>query len=137
MKVRTSNILFGVIMISIFVISFLTTSCASSCQRIKADGSIIGTVSGPWIFEKTSGGVITDLWKLDNALVKSENGSDGWIFLDQNGNPVHAGGDMKAIRCRNNKDFIFSQYVEFHMDINLCTYKEMYEKLHPVETIPK
>jgi hypothetical protein len=134
MKVRTSNWLFGIMMILIVGISFLTTSCAQTCQRIKANGSIIGTVSGPWIVIKQSGGVITDVFKLDNALVKSEQGSDGWLFLDHNGNPVHIGGDMKAIRCNEDKAEVFSRYVEYHQDIDRCTYIEKYNKVNGLTT---
>jgi hypothetical protein len=129
MSVKQSNWLFGLLILGVVIISVLTTSCAQTCQRIKADGSLIGTVSGPWVVIKQSGGVITDVFKLDDALVKSETGSDGWLFLDTNGNPVHIGGDMKAIRCNNEKSAVFEQYVEFHMDIDLCTYKEKVEKV--------
>jgi hypothetical protein len=128
MKVSTSNWLFGIMMIALIAISFLVSSCAQTCQRIKANGSIVGTVSGAWIFEKYSGGVITDVFKLDNALVKSEQGSDGWIFTNQDGNVVHIGGDMKAIRCSNNRGFVFDQFVEYHLDVDMCTYKEKFEK---------
>ena len=129
MNVKTSNWLFGIMMIIIIGISIAATSCAQFTQKVKADGSLIGTASGAWVFEKTSGGVIMDVWKLDDALVKSEEGSDGWLFLDQNGNPVHVGGDMKAIRCNNDKISVFNQYVEYHTDVDLCTYKEKFEKV--------
>lgn len=120
---------FGIIALLLMVaVTILSSGCAQTCQRIKANGSVIGTVSGSWVVIKQSGGVITDVFKLDDALVKSEAGSDGWIFLDQNGNPVHLGGDMKAIRCSNDKISIFNQYVEYHQDIDHCTYKEKYEK---------
>jgi hypothetical protein len=106
----------------------LSSGCSQTCQRIKADGSIIGTVSGAQVVVKQSGGVITDVFLLDNALVKSEAGSDGWLFLDQNGNPVHIGGDMKSIRCNNDKQEVFAQYVEYHQDVDRCTYIEKYNK---------
>lgn len=126
MKKRYGILGLLLVMISITI---LNTGCASTCQRIRANGSIIGSVSGPWVVEKMSGGVITDVYLLDEAAVKSELSSDGWIFTDKNGNPIHIGGDMKAIRCNNEKISLFSQYVEFHMDIDLCTYKEKVEKV--------
>jgi hypothetical protein len=120
---------FGIVVLLLSVaVTVLTSGCAQTCQRIKADGSVIGTVSGPWVVIKQSGGVITDVYKLDDALVKSEQGSDGWLFLDQDGNPVHIGGDMKAVRCNNDKAAVFDKYVEYHMDIDLCTYAEKYKK---------
>jgi hypothetical protein len=117
-----------ILLISSVVILF-SSGCAQTCQRIKANGSIVGTISGPWVVEKMSGGVITDVYILENALVKSEEGSDGWLFLDQNENPIHLGGDMKAIRCSNNKQAVFDQYVEYHMDLDLCTYAEKLQRL--------
>ena len=121
--------MYGILGFLFVVIMLFNSGCAQTCQRIKANGSIIGTVTGSWVVEKTSGGVITDVYLLNNALVKSETGSDGWLFIDQNGNPVHIGGDMKAIRCSNDKIDLFKQYVEFHMDLDLCTYKEKYQKV--------
>jgi hypothetical protein len=126
MKKRYEILGLLLVMISITI---LNSGCAQTCQRIKADGSIIGTVSGAWVVEKMSGGIITDVYILDNALVKSEQGSDGWLFLDKNGNPVHIGGDMKAIRCNNNPSEVSAQYIEYHMDIDLCTYKEKFERV--------
>ena len=116
--------LFALVAITVF-----SSGCAQTCQRIKANGAFIGTVSGPWVVVKQSGGIITDVYLLDNALVKSEAGSDGWIFLDQNGNPIHLGGDMKAIRCNSDKAEVFSRYVEYHQDIDRCTYIEKYNKV--------
>jgi hypothetical protein len=121
---------FGIMFLfALVAVTVLTSGCAQTCQRIKADGSVLGTVSGVWVVEKMSGGVITDVYLLDDALVKSEEGSDGWLFLDRNGNPVHIGGDMKAIRCNNNPSEVSAQYVEYHMDIDHCTYKEKFEKV--------
>ena len=90
-------------------------------------------MSGAWVVEKMSGGVITDVYILDNAIVKSEEGSDGWLFLDRNDNPIHIGGDMKAIRCNNNPSEVSAQYLEYHMDIDLCTYKEKFERVRGIQ----
>jgi hypothetical protein len=121
---------FGIMFLfALVAVTVLTSGCAGTCQRIKANGSIVGTVSGAWVVEKMSGGVITDVYILDDAIVLSEPSSDGWIFTDKNGNPVHIGGDMKAIRCNNSAGDVSAQYVEYHMDIDHCTYKEKFEKV--------
>jgi len=120
--------LLGLLLVMISV-TILNSGCAGACQRIKANGSIVGTVSGAWVVEKMSGGVITDVYILDDAICKSEPGSDGWLFLDKNGNPVHIGGDMKAIRCNNSAGEVSAQYVEYHFDTDHCTYKEKFEKV--------
>ena len=113
------------------VIALIVSSCAQTCQRIAADGGVLGTYEGAWVVVKQSGGIITDVFLLDNALVKSEQGSDGWLFMDENNNPIHIGGDMKAIRCNNEKQAVFSRYVEYHQDVDRCTYIEKYNKTHP------
>ena len=99
-------------------------SCAGACQRMKANGSFVGSVKGDWIIVKQSGGHITDVFKLENVMVQSEEGSDGWLFLDMNRNPVHIGGDMKAIRVTSRKNEIFSDYVEYHMENETMSYQE-------------
>ena len=114
--------LFGILML--FTIMVALSSCAGTCQRMKANGSIIGSIKGDWIVIKQSGGITTDVYKLNNVMVQSEEGSDGWLFVDTNSNAVHIGGDMKAIRVDNNKDQIFNSYFEYHIEFDTCTYKE-------------
>lgn len=117
------------VILSIFAILVLTNGCAGTCQRIKANGSIIGSVSGDWIVIKQSGGRITDVYLLEEVMVKSEQGSDGWLFIDQDGNPVHIGGDMKAIRVEpHNKSKMFAKYHEYHMEFEVQTYQELFGK---------
>ncbi len=115
---------FGILsMLSLIV---MLSGCAGTCQRMKANGSVVGTTSGDWIVVKQSGGHITDVYKLDNVFVQSEAGSDGWLFVDQNDNATHIGGDMKAIRVSNRKTEIFDSYVEYHMEHDNMTYQEKY-----------
>jgi hypothetical protein len=108
----------------VFAILVLTNGCAGTCQRIKANGSLVGSTNGDWIVVKQSGGEITDVYKLENVMVQSEQGSDGWLFLDQNSNPVHIGGDMKAIRVTTRKAEIFDSYIEYHMEHETMSYQE-------------
>ncbi|MCC6323615.1 hypothetical protein IT400_02360 [Candidatus Nomurabacteria bacterium] len=104
------------------------SSCARFSNQIDSDGALIGTTKGDWIVIKQSGGVITDVWKLEEQFVQSEQGSDGWLFVDQNGNPVHVGGDMKAIRVNKNKEEIFSNYMEYHMEHDSLSYMQRYRR---------
>jgi len=104
------------------VSSTMLSGCAGACQRIKSNGSVIGTTNGDWLVIKQSGGLITDVYKLENVFVQSEAGSDGWLFLDQDGNPVHIGGDMKAMRIEKNKELIFSACVEYHQETDTVPY---------------
>jgi len=104
--------------------STMITGCAGACQRIKSNGSVIGSTNGDWLVIKQSGGVMTDVYKLENVMVQSEAGSDGWLFLDQAGNPVHIGGDMKAIRITADKEYLFSSCVEYHQETDTLSYIE-------------
>lgn len=108
----------------LLAITVSMAGCAGTCQRIKANGSIIGSVSGDWIVMKQSGGITTDVYLLHDVMVKSEEGSDGWLFLDNSGNPVHIGGDMKAIRVTSNKEKYYNSYFEYHSEFDTCTFKE-------------
>lgn len=114
--------LLGILVLISMII--LMDSCAGACQRIKANGSLIGSTNGNWIVVKESGGIITDVYKLENVMVQSEPTSDGWLFLDQNGNPVNIGGDMKAIRVVSNKSQMFDDYVEYHIEFESISYQE-------------
>jgi hypothetical protein len=117
------------VILSIFAILVLTNGCAGTCQRMKANGSIVGSVKGDWVVVKQSGGRITDVFLLEDVMVQSEQGSDGWLFVDQQGNATHIGGDMKAIRVEpRNKQEMFSKYHEYHMEFESQTYQEKYNQ---------
>lgn len=102
--------------------STMLSGCAGACQRIKSNGSIVGTTNGDWLVIKQSGGLITDVYKLENVFVQSEPNSDGWLFLDQQGNPIHIGGDMKAERIEKYKEIIFASCVEYHQETDTVPY---------------
>ena len=113
-------------MLFLFFAVLMLTSCAKWHNRVKADGGVFGTYSGDWIVVKQSGGHITDVFKLNNVMVQSEAGSDGWLFVDESGNPIHIGGDMKAIRVNKNKEGIFSKYIEYHMEFDSLSYQQRF-----------
>ena len=62
-----------------------------------------------------SGGKIVDVWTLENAYVQNSSNSDGYEFVDDNGNFVTVSGDVLVIRCNDDKEF--SKYEEFHETI--------------------
>ena len=59
-----------------------------------------------------SGGKIVDVWTLENAYVQNSSNSDGYEFVDDNGNFITVSGDVLVIRCNDDKEF--SKYEEFH-----------------------
>ena len=109
-------------LVGIIVITF--TSCAKWSNEVDRDGSFLGSTTGDWIVIKQSGGVITDVYMLEDVMVQSENNSDGWLFKDQVGNIVNIGGDCKAIRIKGNKAEMFNKYVEYHMEFDSLTYQQ-------------
>jgi hypothetical protein len=106
----------------ILVVIISMSSCAKWRNKVASDGQWVGSKDGDWVVVKQSGGVITDVWLLEDQMVQSESGSDGWLFKDKHENPIHVGGDMKANRVNNNKDEIFGMYIEYHMEFDSLTY---------------
>ena len=104
----------------------LLSSCARLTNRIKSDGQLIGSTKASWVVVKQSGGVITDVWKLDEEFVQSEPNSDGWLFVDKRNNPVHVGGDMKAVRLNHDAQDVLNSYIEYHMEFDSLTYQQRY-----------
>lgn len=106
------------------IASLFLTSCASFWNKVDSDGSLVGNTKGSWIVVKQSGGIITDVWKLEDCFVQSEENSDGWLFVNQDGDPTHVGGDMKAIRVKTNEREKFDKYFEYHMEFDTLTYTQ-------------
>lgn len=114
----------------IFVMLLMLTGCARECNKMKSNGGVLGSYPGDWIVLTYSGNHITDVWKLTNAMVQSEEHSDGWLFVDSNGSAVHVGGNTKAIRV-NDKDAVkWSKYVEYHSEFTSQTYQQFADSLN-------
>jgi hypothetical protein len=106
--------------------------CAKTMDQIDAQGGFFTSEKAPYVVIKQSGGIITDVYKLPNAIVQSEQGSDGWLYLDQNNRPVHIGGDMKSIRFKSVPQGVkttWNCYFEYHREFET----KSYEELHGVE----
>ena len=107
------------------------TGCAKTWDRAAANGGLITSSKAPYIIVKQSGGHITDVYKLQDAVIQSEQGSDGWLFLDAAGRPVHIGGDMKSIRFTpvpvgSGIKTVWDCYYEYHMEYEVQTYQELH-----------
>jgi len=100
--------------------------CAKLSNTIDRDGSFFGSTKAPYVVVKQSGGRITDVYKLDDAMVQSETQSDGWLFTDQYGNAVNISGDAKIIRLNSTKSELWDKYHEYHMEWETKTYENMY-----------
>ena len=51
---------------------------------------------------------------------------DGWLFVDKRNNPVHVGGDMKAVRLNHDAQDVLNSYIEYHMEFDSLTYQQRY-----------
>lgn len=122
MKNLTRNILGGLALLSL-------AGCARSCDKWDAKGGILGSYKAPYIVVSQSGGRVMDVYKLESAIVQSEENSDGWLFKDQGGRPVFLGGDVKHIRLDSTTDPIWDKYHEYHMEFESKTYRELYGEL--------
>ena len=110
------------------LVGFIATSgCAKSCDQVNAQGGYFTSSKAPYIVIKQSGGRITDVYKLSEAIVQSEQHSDGWLFLDEAGHPTYIGGDVKTIRLLTTFDPLWERYYEYHMEFET----KPYEQLHP------
>jgi len=110
--------------VAIFGLILMMTGCAKTCNRMNANGGIIGAHNGDWVVVTYSGNHITDVWKMTDVMVQSEEGSDGWLFVDATGNAVHVGGNTKAIRVNDKASAKWDSYVEYHSEFTNETYQQ-------------
>lgn len=103
--------------------------CAKARNKWASEGgfvsSMTGGTNGDYIVISQSGGEIMDVWKLKDAICQSPSGSDGWLFRDNDGNPINIGGDVKVIRVINDND-VWDSYHEYHMEFESQTYRQKY-----------
>lgn len=113
-------------MMLLATLALVGTGCSRIRNKWAADGgflpSVLGGIEGDYVVVSQSGGRIMDVWKLRNVMVQSETGSDGWLFRDDSGNPIHIGGDVKVIRVESAT--LFDKYHEYHMEFEKLTYRE-------------
>lgn len=101
--------------------------CASTWNDIGARGGLIGSYEGSFVVISQSGGLVMDCWVLTDSYVESEENSDGWRFIDNDGNVVHIGGDSKVVRLDDEEDL--KNYIEYHMEEESVTYREKFAQV--------
>ena len=97
----------------------LFAGCASFRNNIAHKGGLVST-RGDYVVISESGGVIMDVWVLEDVYVESEKNSDGWRFIDSRGNPTNVSGDIKVIRIQNKTQL--KEYHEYHIEQSLIPY---------------
>jgi hypothetical protein len=105
----------------------LLSGCASWRNDIAHRGGLFSEYRGDYVVISESGGVIMDVWVLEDAYVESEDGSDGWRFIDDQGQPINIGGDAKVIRIKDKAEL--KNYHEYHFERSLVPYHEYKDKL--------
>ena len=116
---------FTLLFAALFCFSF--TGCASFWNDIDSGKSVFGSYRGDYVVVNATGGLIADVWVLEDVLVESESGSDGWRFKDSDNNMIFLGGDSKVMRIDNKSTL--RNYREYHMEFETQTYQEKYGSL--------
>lgn len=114
----------------------LLMGCARLENTIARDGGLLGSYKSDYIIISKNGGLITDVWKIKYTMVQSEDGSDGWLWQDENGNAINVSGDLKVIRLNSRNSDLWDKYVEYHTEFDNCTYMEKFRNervINPVE----
>lgn len=101
-----------------------TVGCASWWNDVSARGGLIGTYRGDYVVISQSGGEVMDCWVLRDVFIESEKESDGWRFIDNNGNVTFVGGDTKVMRVDDSTTL--SKYHEYHMEFETQSYREKF-----------
>jgi len=104
------------------IVSIGMIGCAKFQNDMKARGGLVGSYKGNYVVISQSGGEIMEVWVLKDVYVNSEENSDGWRFVDDNGNVVFIGGDVKVMRMDSSMD----GYHEYHMEQETQTYREKF-----------
>lgn len=110
----------------VMLLAFSATGCAKFWDEAEAQGGVFSSSKAPYIIVNESGGIIMDVYKLQDAIVQSPQGSDGWLFLDDSGRPVYLGGDVQTMRLKSTADPIWNKYFEYHYLTETKTYHEKF-----------
>jgi hypothetical protein len=102
----------------------LLSGCASWRNDIAHKGGLFTEYRGDYVVISESGGVIMDVWVLEDAYVESEENSDGWRFIDNLGQPTNVGGDSKVIRVKDKSQL--ENYHEYHFERSQTPYHEYF-----------
>ena len=115
------------LLLCVGLLCFSFTGCASFWNSVDSGKSVFGSYRGDYVVVNATGGLIADVWVMENVLVESEDGSDGWRFKDNDNNMIHIGGDSKVMRIDN--PATLRRYREYHMEFETKTYQELYGHL--------
>lgn len=116
--------------IGLLAMILLFSGCAKTCNKRTANGGLFGSYPGDWIVVTYSGNHITDVWKMSNVMVQSEEHSDGWLFVDDHNNAIHVGGNTKAIRVNDKDAAQWNKYVEYHFEFNKVPYQQYVDSIN-------
>lgn len=105
----------------------LFSGCASLRNDIAHKGGLFTEYRGDYVVISESGGIIMDVWVLEDVYVESEKNSDGWRFIDSKGQPTNVGGDSKVIRIKDKAEL--QQYREYHIERSNLPYSAYFKRV--------
>ncbi len=103
----------------------LLSGCASWRNDIAHKGGLFTEYRGDYVVVSESGGIIMDVWVLEDVYVESEKNSDGWRFIDRLGQPTNVGGDSKVIRIKDKAELL--NYREYHIEQETVPYQAIFK----------
>jgi len=104
--------------------------CASWRNDIAHKGGLFTEYRGDYVVVSESGGLIMDVWVLEDVYVESEKNSDGWRFIDTKGQPTNVGGDSKVIRIGSKAEL--QNYREYHIERENLPYRAFFKEGMPM-----
>jgi len=104
--------------------------CASWRNDIAHKGGFFTEYRGDYVVVSESGGIIMDVWVLEDVYVESEKDSDGWRFIDRDGQPTNVGGDSKVIRIKDKAELL--NYREYHIERENVPYHAVFKDGTPL-----
>ena len=72
------------------------------------------------------GGDISDVWKLEDAIIRFNEGAKGWEICTNKGANFYVGGDVEIWRIDSKTTELWNVYKSFHRHIAEQSYDEMF-----------
>jgi hypothetical protein len=114
------------LLVAVIALIAIIAGCAGISNKIAQHGSVWGKTRGNYVVINYAGTEIADVWIIRDTFVDSPEGSDGWEFVDAQGNAQKIGGNSKITRVADTNLADLSKYHEYHMEFEKRSYRDLY-----------